>query len=121
MSEQEIASLCDSQPRTEQATISRSVGVQAILPPGAASVDLFARYQHFAAEWLVPYVAVRAGSAPGETRGPNVGADLGVKLALAPLGHVDLSLGATRAGGLHASVGLGLDWLLVLAAALHGL
>ncbi|WP_246357955.1 hypothetical protein [Pyxidicoccus fallax] len=88
---------------------------------GAVELNGFAGYQHFFSSWLVTYARVMMGAAlsavPGQ--GPNVGAELGAKLCLGSIGHLNLAAGSTRASPGYVSVGLGLDGLLVLIAAAH--
>lgn len=96
-----------------------SFGVQLALNPGLSELNGFVGYQHFATDWLVPYGNVQLGRGDGAGPFLNVGAEAGVKLALGPLGHLNLAVGSSRASPFHVSVGLGLDYLLVLIAALQ--
>lgn len=98
-----------------------SFGVQAALGPGPGELNGFVGYQHFATPWLVPYANVQAGwgSQPYAHGFLNVGAEAGLKLAFGPLGHLNVAVGSSRGSPLHVSVGLGLNYLLVLVAALH--
>lgn len=57
------------------------------------------------------------GAFPGE--GLNYGGELGLKLCLGPLGHLDFAVGSSRFSPLHASVGLGLNGLFLLLFALR--
>jgi hypothetical protein len=98
-----------------------SFGVQMAFGPGPGELNGFVGYQHFATEWLVPYANVQVGwgSQPYEDTFLNVGAEAGLKLALGPLGHLNVAVGSSRASPVHVSVGLGFNYLLVLLAALH--
>lgn len=88
---------------------------------GAAELNGFAGYQHFFSSWLVGYARLLVGgalnAAPGQ--GPNVGAEVGGKLCLGSIGHLNLAMGSSRASPGYVSLGIGLDGLIVLIAALH--
>ncbi len=88
---------------------------------GPGELNGFVGYQHFLYSWLAPYARVMLGgaldAAPGQ--GPNVGGEVGAKLCLGMLGHLNLAAGSSRASPGYVSLGLGLNGLLVLLAALH--
>jgi hypothetical protein len=88
---------------------------------GASELNGFLGYQHFVSSWLLSYARLMVGGAldaiPGQ--GPNVGGELGAKLCLGPLGHLNIAVGSSRASPAYVSMGLGLNGLLVLLAALH--
>ncbi|MFP2906795.1 hypothetical protein ACLESD_17425 [Pyxidicoccus sp. 3LFB2] len=88
---------------------------------GPSELNGFVGYQHFLASWLAPYGRVMLGgafdAAPGQ--GPNVGAEVGAKLCLGSLGHLNLAAGTSRVSPGYVSLGVGLNGLLVLLAALH--
>lgn len=88
---------------------------------GASELNGFLGYQHFLSSWLVPYGRVMLGAAldaiPGQ--GPNVGAEVGAKLCLGSIGHLNLAAGSSRASPGYVSLGLGLNGIIVLIAALH--
>ncbi|MBF5042099.1 hypothetical protein FGE12_06810 [Aggregicoccus sp. 17bor-14] len=95
-------------------------GVQWALTPNPTELTGFVGYQHFATDWLVPYANVQAGWGSrgyGESGFFDAGVEGGVKLALGPLGHLNFAVGSSRGSPLHLSVGVGLNYLLVLAAA----
>ncbi len=77
----------------------------------------FIAYQHFESSWLVPYARLLAGSAEGL----NLGGEVGTKLCFEDIGHLNVAAGASWANGGYVSLGLGLDGLIVLIAALHAL
>lgn len=88
---------------------------------GPAALNGFAGYQHFFSSWLVSYARLMVGgalnAAPGQ--GPNVGVELGGKLCLDSIGHLNLAVGSSRVSPGYVSLGIGLDGLIVLIAALH--
>jgi hypothetical protein len=88
---------------------------------GASELNGFIGYQHFMSSWLLSYARLMVGGAldaiPGQ--GPNVGGELGVKLCLGSLGHLNIAVGSSRASPAYMSMGLGLNGILVLLAALH--
>ena len=97
------------------------IGFHAAFDFGAGSTELngFLGYQHFASTWAVPYARVMLGGLPGAPPGMglNYGGELGLKLCLGPIGHLDFAVGSSRASPLHASVGLGFNGLFLLLAA----
>ncbi|MCP3140863.1 hypothetical protein [Pyxidicoccus xibeiensis] len=96
----------------------------AFISAGASELNGFVGYQHFVSSWLVPYGRVMLGAAldaaPGQN-GPNIGAEVGAKLCLGSIGHLNLAAGSSRASPGYVSMGLGLDGLIVLIAAAHAL
>ncbi len=80
-------------------------------------VNGFVAYQHFESSWLVPYGKLLVGGGGGL----NLGGEVGTKLCFAGIGHLNVAAGASRASGGYMSLGLGLDGLIVLIAALHAL
>lgn len=88
---------------------------------GASELNGFIGYQHFVSSWLVPYARVMVGGVPDAVpgQGPNVGAEMGAKLCLGALGHLNLAAGSSRASPGYLSLGLGLNGIIVLLAALH--
>ncbi|MFP2930497.1 hypothetical protein ACLESO_35925 [Pyxidicoccus sp. 3LG] len=88
---------------------------------GASELNGFVGYQHFFSSWLLSYARVMLGAAldtaPGQ--GPNVGAEVGAKLCLGSIGHLNAAVGSSRASPGYVSMGIGLDGILVLIAALH--
>ncbi|WP_240359495.1 hypothetical protein [Pyxidicoccus trucidator] len=88
---------------------------------GASELNGFVGYQHFLSSWLAPYARLMLGGAPSAIpgQGPNVGAEVGAKLCLGTLGHLNLAAGTSRASPGYVSMGLGINGILVLLAALH--
>lgn len=80
-------------------------------------VNGFVAYQHFESSWLVPYGKLLVGGGSGL----NLGGEVGTKLCFAGIGHLNVAAGASRASGGYVSLGMGLDGLIVLIAALHAL
>jgi hypothetical protein len=95
------------------------IGFHAAFGGGPPELNGFIGYQHFASTWVVPYARVMLGgildAPPGQ--GLNYGGDVGLKLCLGPVGHLEFAVGSSRASPLHASVGLGLNAVLLLLAA----
>jgi len=79
---------------------------------GTTELNGFIGYQHFASTWLVPYGRVMVGSLVGQ--GLNYGGDVGLKLCLGPIGHLEFAVGSSRGSPLHASVGLGINAIFLL-------
>lgn len=96
-----------------------SFGVHTAFSPRVGLMELngFIAYQHFESSWLVPYGKLLAGSG----QGLNLGGEVGTKLCLGSIGHLNLAVGASSTSGGYMSLGLGLDGLLVIIAALHAL
>ncbi|WP_426751512.1 hypothetical protein [Myxococcus sp. Y35] len=88
---------------------------------GISEFNGFVGYQHFATSWLVPYGRMMMGSATRYSRDPgfNVGAEVGARLCMSFVGHVNVAAGMSRASGGYMSVGVGLNGLFVLLALLH--
>jgi hypothetical protein len=95
------------------------VGFHGAFGAGMTELNGFVGYQHFASTWLVPYARVMLGGLPGTPPGQalNYGADVGLKLCLGPIGHLEFSAGSSRGSPLHASVGLGINAIFLLLAA----
>jgi hypothetical protein len=95
------------------------LGFHAAFGAGPAELNGFVGYQHFASTWAVPYARVMLGGLPGAPPGLglNYGGELGLKLCLGPIGHLDFAVGSSRASPLHASVGLGFNAVFLLLAA----
>ena len=79
-----------------------------------SSLNGFLGYQHFASPWAVPYARVMVGSALGE--GLNYGGELGLKLCLGPIGHLEFAAGSSRVAPLYVSAGFGLNAVFLLLA-----
>ena len=99
-----------------------SFGAQtAFTHSGAGELNGFVGYQHFLSSWLVTYARFMMGAAlraaPGQ--GPNVGAEVGAKLCLGSIGHLNLAAGSSRVNPGYVSMGFGLDGILVLIIAAH--
>ncbi|WP_043711052.1 tetratricopeptide repeat protein [Corallococcus macrosporus] len=88
---------------------------------GISEFNGFVGYQHYVNTWVVPYGRLMMGTATSDSRSPgfNVGAEVGTRLALSYLGHVNVGVGMSRASGNYLSVGVGLNGLFVLLALLH--
>ncbi len=100
-----------------------SLGMHLALPlsSGRGELDGFIGYQHFMSTWLVGYGRLLVGSYVGEEPGQrlNLGAEMGVKLCWGPVGHVEVAMGTSSASPVHVSVGLGLNAIFLLIAALR--
>jgi len=88
---------------------------------GVSELNGFVGYQHFATSWFVPYGRVMMGTATRYSRAPgfNVGGEVGARLCLNYVGHVNVAAGMSQASGGYMSVGVGLNGLFVLLALLH--
>lgn len=97
------------------------IGFNAVLGPSPVELNGFIGYQHFASTWVVPYARLMLGGLPGAPPGMgfNYGGELGLKLCLGPIGHLEFAVGSSRGSLLHASVGLGLNAIFLLLAAAH--
>ncbi|HZH18162.1 MAG TPA: hypothetical protein VE057_27665 [Archangium sp.] len=95
-----------------------SLGFHAAFTP-VTELNGFIGYQHFASTWAVPYARVLLGGLPSAPPGVglNYGGEVGLKLCLGPIGHLDFAVGSSRFSPLHASVGLGFNGLFLLLAA----
>lgn len=92
-----------------------SLGFHGVARRGQDELNGFLGYQHHASTWVVPYARVLVGSDPEPLgRRLNLGVDAGVKLAAGPLGHLNFSVGSSRASPFHVSVGLGVNIVLLL-------
>lgn len=87
------------------------------LPSTSTEFNGFIAYQHFESSWLVPYGKLLAGGAEGL----NLGGEVGAKLCFEDIGHLNVAAGVSSANGGYVSLGLGLDGIIVLIAALHAL
>ncbi|WPB82320.1 hypothetical protein KYC5002_24785 [Archangium violaceum] len=98
-----------------------SLGFHMALGAGPTELNGFVGYQHFASSWTVLYARALLGHVPGAPPGEglNYGGELGLKLCLGPLGHLDFAVGSSRFSPLHASVGLGLNGLFLLLFAMR--
>jgi hypothetical protein len=96
-----------------------SLGFHAAFGSGMTELNGFIGYQHFASTWVVPYARLMLGGLPGAPpdQGLNYGGELGLKLCLGPIGHLELAVGSSRGSPLHTSVGLGLNAIFLLLAA----
>ncbi|PTL85889.1 hypothetical protein [Vitiosangium sp. GDMCC 1.1324] len=105
------------------AFLSRRLDIGLHAAFGASPVELngFIGYQHFVSTWVVPYARVMLGGLPDAPPGMgfNYGGELGLKLCLGPLGHLEFAAGSSRGSPLHASVGLGLNAIVLLLLAAH--
>jgi hypothetical protein len=103
------------------AFLSRRLDIRFNAVFGASATELngFIGYQHFASTWAVPYARMMLGRLPGAPPGMgfNYGGELGLKLCLGPIGHLEFAVGSSRGSPLHASVGLGLNAVFLLLAA----
>lgn len=97
------------------------IGFHAAFGAGPSELNGFIGYQHFASTWVVPYARMMLGGIPGAPAGMgfNYGGELGLKLCLGPIGHLEFAAGSSRASSLHASVGLGLNAIFLLLLGLH--
>jgi hypothetical protein len=95
------------------------IGFNAVFGASPTELNGFIGYQHFSSTWTVPYARVMLGGIPGAPPGMgfNYGGELGLKLCLGPIGHLEFAVGSSRASPLHASVGLGLNAIFLLLAA----
>lgn len=97
------------------------IGFEAAFGPGPNELMGYVGYQRFVTDFFIPYANVQAGALIGagaETRF-DMGAEMGIKLALGPVGHLNAAVGASDGSPLHFSIGLGLNYLLALVAVLH--
>lgn len=101
------------------ALLSRRLTLGMHVSFGSGELNGFVGYQHFVSSWAVPFARVMLGKVLGAPAGEdfNYGGELGVKLCLGPVGHLEFAIGSSRAGPLHMSVGLGLNGIIVLLAA----
>lgn len=90
---------------------------------GASEFNAAVSYQHFLTPEIVPYATLLMGGAFQNHSG-NAGAEVGVKVCLGNIGHLNLGAGTSVGSPLHASVGIGInslpvDILLYIAAQAH--
>jgi hypothetical protein len=96
-----------------------SLGLHGAFGSGMSELNGVIGYQHFASTWLVPYARLMLGGLPGApaSQAFNYGGELGLKLCLGPIGHLELAVGSSRGTPLYASVGLGMNAIFLLLAA----
>jgi hypothetical protein len=87
---------------------------------GSDELNASIGYQHYLTPDIVPYGTLLVGGT-FQKRGFNLGGELGVKLCLGPIGHLNAAVGSSVASPFHASVGIGInslpvDLLLLLAS-----
>lgn len=87
---------------------------------GSDELNAAIGYQHFLSSELVPYGTLLLGGAFQQRRF-NVGGEVGVKLCLGPIGHLNAGVGASVGSPLHASIGFGINSLPVELLVLLGL
>ncbi len=93
-----------------------SLGLHAAALQEDAELNGFIAYQHYVSTWVVPYARLLLGSLSREDERSrlNFGGEVGLKLAAGPLGHLNFSLGSSRASPFHVSLGLGLNAVFLL-------
>lgn len=100
-----------------------SIGVNAILNPESMNSELngFVTYQHYMKPWFIPYGKLMTGSMfdANGSDGVNVGGEVGAKLALDSVGHLNFAAGVSRGSPGYFSVGIGLDGILALYILAH--
>ncbi|WP_224250085.1 hypothetical protein [Hyalangium gracile] len=89
----------------------------------AVELNASVGYQHFLTSEVVPYGTLLLGGA-FQKRTFNAGLEVGVKLCLGSIGHLNLGGGMSVGSPFHASIGLGInslpvDLLLYIAAHAH--
>lgn len=94
-----------------------SLGIHGATVWQGEELNGFLAYQHYVSTWVVPYARLLLGSMEkqGGPRSLNYGGEVGLKLAGGPLGHLNFSLGSSRASPFHVSVGLGINAVFLLA------
>ena len=99
--------------------LSRRLTLGAQLVTWSGELNGFVGYQYFASPWAVPYARAMIGKVFGEPPGQelNYGGEIGLKLCLGPLGHLEFAAGSSRASPLHLSMGLGINAIVLLLAA----
>ncbi|MCP3104966.1 hypothetical protein LZ198_39485 [Myxococcus sp. K15C18031901] len=103
---------------------SIAFGMNAVLSPASMTSELngFVAYQHYVRSWFVPYGRVMTGSLfddHGRYDGVNVGGEVGAKLCLESLGHLNFAAGFSRGSPGYFSVGIGLDGIVALYILAH--
>ena len=93
-----------------------SLGLHGATVQDGAELNGFIAYQHYVSTWVVPYARLLLGSMdPAEGRSRlNYGGEVGVKLTAGPLGHLNFSLGSSRASPFHVSLGVGFNAVFLL-------
>ncbi|WP_338866777.1 hypothetical protein [Myxococcus stipitatus] len=82
----------------------------------AAEVNGTFAYQHYVNEWFVPYGKMMLGRLQDRSLvAMNMGGEVGAKLCLEDIGHLNMALGVSRGSGGYFSVGIGLNGIIVLA------
>jgi hypothetical protein len=77
---------------------------------GSNELNLAVGYQHFLTPEVVPYGTLLLGGAFQQSAF-NVGAEVGVKWCLGPIGHLNIGGGLSVGSPLHASIGIGINSL----------
>ncbi|WP_342381555.1 hypothetical protein NVS55_18190 [Myxococcus stipitatus] len=73
-------------------------------------------YQHYVSDWLVPYGKLMLGKMQdGDYHAMNVGGEVGGKLCLEDIGHLNMALGVSRGSGGYFSIGIGINGIIALA------
>lgn len=95
-----------------------SLGGHAVVGGGPSELNGFIGYQHFLTSMAVTYARLMVGSlADGPPEGRlNLGGEMGLKLCLGPIGHLDFALGTSSGSPLHVSVGVGFNAIFLLLA-----
>jgi hypothetical protein len=94
-----------------------SLGLHVATLGDGSELNGFIAYQHYASTWVVPYARLLLGSwtEQGKPGRLNFGGELGLKLTAGPLGHLNVSLGSSRASPFHISLGVGFNAIFLLA------
>jgi hypothetical protein len=87
---------------------------------GSNELNAAIGYQHFLSSEIVPYGTLLLGGA-FQQRSFNAGAEVGVKLCLGALGHLNAGMGTSVGSPPHISIGLGINSLPVELLVLLGL
>lgn len=94
-----------------------SLGVHGATVWRGAELNGFVAYQHYVSTWLVPYARLLVGTMERERESSrlNLGGEVGLKLTAGPLGHLNFSMGSSRASPFHVSLGVGFNAIFLLA------